>query len=135
MSPVRRRRGPFSGASSLQIAALRALAQAYGAWERSAGTPTQTRTAVVPAAGRHLSLPVHVEGEFAARAARRLSRRPDAEAIRARHAQLSERNPDTASLSITLAGIHEELACIRGILESRTAHDAGEHSSRTEGQS
>lgn len=114
----------------MQLRALRALATAYRSWEQAAGTPAQTRVPEVPAAGRHLSLPAHIEDEFAARATRRLAQRPDAAAIEARHAQLSERSPVTASLTLTLAGIHEELTRIRAALEARTAHDPGE---RTEG--
>jgi len=106
---------------------MRALAQAYQQWERAAGTPAQTRNPKIPPVGRHLSLPIHVEAEFADRARRRLARRDDADIIVARHAQLKEEHPVTASLNLVLAGIHEELTRIRALLEPSTAHEVDEH--------
>ena len=115
-------RGPLSGANPSQLQALRALVTAYRDWERRAGTPAQTLRPRVPAAGRHLSLPIAVEETLAARTDARLARRPDAAAIAARQDELRAHTPATGAVAIILAGIHEELLRIRVILERRAAH-------------
>lgn len=117
---MRTRRGPLSGASAAQLAALRALVVAYRDWERSAGTPAQTLGPKVPAAGRHLSLPSLIEDDILLRTNARLAARPDAAAIAARHDELSGKRPIAGT--IALAGIHEELTRIRVLLEVATAH-------------
>lgn len=119
---MKRRRSPLSGASSSQLAALRALVVAYRDWERRAGTPEQSLSATVPAIGRHLSLPVQVEQDIEARVTRRLAERPDAAAIFARRDELRAHNPATGALTIALAGIHDELTRIRASYERGTAH-------------
>lgn len=118
-----RRRSPLSGATPSQLAALRALVIAYRDWERAAGTSTQALAPNVPAIGRHMSLPVAIENDLAARVRARLEARPDADAIAARHAELSGNTPAIGAVSNALAGIHEELTRIRLFLERQAAHE------------
>ena len=119
------RRSPLAGASPSQLAALRALVVAYRDWERTAGTPEQTLSPRVPDIGRHLSLPVHVEGELMARTSRRLAARLDAAAIASRREELSGKR-QAADVALTLAGIRDELSRIRVLLERSTAHVGSE---------
>lgn len=108
---LHRRGGPLARATSTQLAALRALAVAYRDWDPVA-RPNQPD---VPAIGRHLSLPMGVEREFASR---HRARRAGTNPTRRPH-------PPTGSVAVVLAGILEELTHIRVALNELAAH--GEH--------
>ena len=117
-------RGPLSRATYTQVAALRALIEAYLRWERQLGTDQQTLSPKVPTVGRALALPPHVEAEVHRRVRRRIARRPDREAIEARENTLRtrihhpERSRDERTV-VALEGIHRELTRIREHFEAQ----------------